>query len=57
MKIKWPNDLKKKKKKIAGILIEAKKIENTEVFIIGIGVNVLQTNFDNLPKAGAILSQ
>lgn len=57
VKIKWPNDLIIKNKKIAGILIEAKKIENTEVFIIGIGVNVLQTNFDNLPKAGSILTQ
>lgn len=57
VKIKWPNDLIIKNKKIAGILIEAKKIENTEVFIIGIGVNVLQTNFDHLPKAGSILTQ
>lgn len=57
VKIKWPNDLIIKNKKIAGILIEAKKIESIEVFIIGIGVNVLQTNFDHLPKAGSILSQ
>ncbi len=57
VKIKWPNDLILNNKKFAGILIEAKKINNVEVFIIGIGVNVLQTNFKNLPKAGSILSE
>ncbi len=57
VKIKWPNDLILNNKKFSGILIEAKKINNVEVFIIGIGVNVLQTNFKNLPKAGSILSE
>lgn len=57
VKIKWPNDLIIKNKKVAGILIESKKIDDTEVFIIGIGVNVLQTNYENLPKAGSILTQ
>ena len=57
VKIKWPNDLILKNKKFAGILIEAKKIDNVEVFIIGIGVNVLQTDFQNLPKAVSILTE
>ena len=57
VKIKWPNDLILKNKKFAGILIEAKKVNNAEVFIIGIGVNVLQTDFQNLPKAGSILTE
>ena len=57
VKIKWPNDLILKNKKFAGILIEAKKVNNVEVFIIGIGVNVLQTDFQNLPKAGSILTE
>lgn len=57
VKIKWPNDLILKNRKFAGILIEAKKINKVEVFIIGIGVNVLQTNFQNLPKAGSILTE
>lgn len=57
VKIKWPNDLIIKNKKVAGILIESKKIENTEVFIIGIGVNVLQTDYENLPKAGSVFTQ
>ena len=55
--IKWPNDIIINKKKIAGILIEKKKIENEEVFIVGIGINILQTNFSNLPKAGSLLTQ
>ena len=57
VKIKWPNDLILNNKKFAGILIEAKKVNNAEVFIIGIGVNVLQTDFQNLPKAGSILTE
>lgn len=57
VKLKWPNDIIIKNKKIAGVLIEAKKIDNQEVFIIGIGVNVLQNDFKNLQKAGSILTQ
>lgn len=56
-KIKWPNDLILKKKKISGILIEEFKNENDSFYIIGIGINVLQTRFEHLPKAGSLLSQ
>lgn len=55
--IKWPNDLILNKKKIAGLLIEKKKIENLDVYIIGFGLNVLQTDFSKLPKAGSLLTQ
>lgn len=55
--IKWPNDLILNKKKIAGLLIEKKKIENEDVYIIGFGLNVLQTDFSKLPKAGSLLTQ
>jgi BirA family biotin operon repressor/biotin-[acetyl-CoA-carboxylase] ligase len=45
--IKWPNDIMINHKKIAGILIES-KIINDEIFIIiGIGLNVNQTTFDS----------
>ncbi|MBC7556076.1 MAG: biotin--[acetyl-CoA-carboxylase] ligase, partial [Chryseobacterium sp.] len=57
VEIKWPNDIILNKKKIAGILIEKKKIEHEEVFIVGVGINVLQTDFSRLPKAGSLLSQ
>ena len=55
-KIKWPNDIILNGKKVCGILIEKKKINNEEYYIIGIGTNVLQSDFSQLPKAGSILS-
>lgn len=56
-KIKWPNDLILNGKKISGILIEKKKIENVSFYIIGIGLNILQENYEHLPKAGSLLTQ
>ena len=54
--IKWPNDLLVTKKKIAGILIEnqlrGNKITSS---VIGIGLNILQTEFD-FPGSTSILS-
>lgn len=55
--IKWPNDIILHKKKIAGILIEKRKLNNEEVFIVGVGLNVLQTDFSNFPKAGSLRTQ
>lgn len=57
IEIKWPNDLIINNKKIAGLLIEKKNIGGTPYFLIGIGLNVLQKNFDNLTKAGSLLTQ
>lgn len=54
--IKWPNDLILSEKKIAGILIEQKKINSKSFYIIGIGINVLQQNFE-FPQAGSLLTQ
>lgn len=55
-KIKWPNDIILNGKKVCGILIEKKKINHEEYYIIGIGINILQSDFSNLPKAGSVLS-
>lgn len=55
-KIKWPNDIILNSKKVCGILIEKKKINNEEYYIIGIGINVIQSDFSHLPKAGSVLS-
>lgn len=53
--IKWPNDILLENKKIGGILIEQSKNINQEVsFIIGIGLNVGQKDFENLPNASSI---
>lgn len=57
VKIKWPNDIILKNKKIVGILIEKKKINSKNYFIIGAGINVLQENFDQVSHAGSILTQ
>lgn len=55
--VKWPNDIILNNKKISGMLIEKKVVNLQEYYIIGIGINVLQTQFENLPKAGSILTQ
>ncbi|MBP6100100.1 MAG: biotin--[acetyl-CoA-carboxylase] ligase, partial [Flavobacterium sp.] len=44
--IKWPNDIMSDAKKIGGILIENTfKTDNSIVSIVGIGLNVNQTDF------------
>ncbi|TXK71191.1 biotin--[acetyl-CoA-carboxylase] ligase [Mesonia sp. HuA40] len=54
-KIKWPNDILADSKKIAGILIEniivGKQIKGS---VIGVGVNVNQSDFGDLPKASSL---
>jgi BirA family biotin operon repressor/biotin-[acetyl-CoA-carboxylase] ligase len=53
--IKWPNDIMADTKKIGGILIENSiKHDGAISSIIGIGLNVNQTNFENLPQATSI---
>ncbi|WP_298498566.1 biotin--[acetyl-CoA-carboxylase] ligase [uncultured Algibacter sp.] len=55
LSIKWPNDILSANKKICGILIEnVIKQNNFNASIIGIGLNVNQTNFENLPKATSL---
>jgi len=57
VKIKWPNDIIIKNKKVAGILIEKKKINRENYFIIGTGINILQEDFGEISNAGSIFSQ
>ncbi|MBC7641740.1 MAG: biotin--[acetyl-CoA-carboxylase] ligase [Flavobacterium sp.] len=55
LSIKWPNDILSGNQKIAGILIEnIIKSDQSVISIIGFGLNVNQTNFDNLPKASSL---
>ena len=52
LKIKWPNDIMSGNRKIAGILIETTLIKNKiNDLIIGIGLNVNQTDFDTIKEA------
>lgn len=53
--IKWPNDILSEKKKLCGILIETNtRHYNIQSAIIGVGLNVNQTVFYNLPKASSL---
>lgn len=55
LKVKWPNDILSGKNKICGILIEnilsGAKIQAS---IIGIGLNVNQLSFNNLPNVSSL---
>ena len=56
--VKWPNDILSYNKKIAGILIENSFKANGSIeTIVGIGINVSQTNFDEFPLASSIQNQ
>ena len=53
--IKWPNDIMSDNKKICGILIENMVKQNSiKESVIGIGLNVNQNTFKNLPNATSI---
>lgn len=55
LSIKWPNDIMSYNKKIGGILIENSiKSDGSIISVVGLGLNVNQTNFENLPKASSM---
>jgi len=57
VKVKWPNDIMSGSMKICGILIEnVLKGDKVGHSIIGIGLNVNQTNFAGLDKASSLKS-
>jgi BirA family biotin operon repressor/biotin-[acetyl-CoA-carboxylase] ligase len=57
LSIKWPNDILSANKKIGGILIEnCIKSDGTILSIVGLGLNINQTNFENLPQAASLAS-
>ncbi|MEC8238941.1 MAG: biotin--[acetyl-CoA-carboxylase] ligase [Bacteroidota bacterium] len=50
--VKWPNDILSVDSKLAGILIESNILQSTaNSIIIGVGLNVNQVEFQNLPNA------
>ncbi|SFW73549.1 BirA family transcriptional regulator, biotin operon repressor / biotin-[acetyl-CoA-carboxylase] ligase [Sinomicrobium oceani] len=55
LRIKWPNDILSANKKVCGVLIESiiKKGE-LDAAVIGMGLNVNQTDFGGLPHAGSL---
>lgn len=55
LSVKWPNDIMSDHKKIGGILIENSFKSDTKIeSIVGIGLNVNQKKFENLPKASSM---
>ena len=56
LKVKWPNDILSEDKKVCGVLIE-NVVSNNQLkgTIIGVGLNVNQTEFQNLPQASSLL--
>ncbi len=53
--IKWPNDIMAYQKKIGGVLIEnLVKSDKRIQSVIGLGLNINQTDFENLPKATSL---
>lgn len=55
LSIKWPNDIMSYNKKVGGILIENTiKSDGRIVSVVGLGLNVNQTNFDELPNASSL---
>ena len=55
LSIKWPNDIMSGSKKVGGILIENSIRSNGDIIsILGIGINVNQTDFNLLPNASSL---
>ena len=55
LSIKWPNDILSRQNKIGGILIDlVTKKNKIDHAIIGIGLNVNQIEFEQLPKAASL---
>lgn len=58
VKVKWPNDILSAGKKIGGLLIENIIVGNRiKASVVGVGINVNQDKFENLPKASSLFLQ
>lgn len=54
LSIKWPNDILSANKKVCGILIENVIKNKLNSTIIGVGLNVNQTEFKGIPNASSL---
>lgn len=46
LKIKWPNDVIANGKKLAGTMVEAHRVADRKMYVLGIGINCLQDSGD-----------
>ncbi|MCK4629202.1 MAG: hypothetical protein KAT56_09370, partial [Sedimentisphaerales bacterium] len=53
MRIKWPNDIIASGRKLAGIMVESRKVNDASACVVGIGINCLQTTDDFEPELRA----
>ncbi len=55
VRVKWPNDVLVQGRKLAGILVEARKVNESHAVVIGVGLNVLAESFpDGAPRATSL---
>ncbi len=55
IRVKWPNDIMSGRNKICGILIEnVVKAKEVRASVIGIGVNINQEDFGDIPRAASL---
>lgn len=50
VRIKWPNDVIVNGRKLAGIMVESKKLNKGFAYVVGIGINCLQSEEDFPPE-------
>ncbi len=56
-RIKWPNDILVNRRKIAGILIEARTHDDVIYAAIGIGVNIVAAGGEAVPEATSVMEE
>ena len=55
IRIKWPNDILLGEKKVAGILMETLSLKDKQMGLVGIGINIFQSNnLSHLPNSTGI---
>jgi BirA family biotin operon repressor/biotin-[acetyl-CoA-carboxylase] ligase len=57
LRLKWPNDVWLRDRKLAGILIETASLGELRYAVIGIGINVLECNVSGLSTPAAWLDE
>jgi BirA family biotin operon repressor/biotin-[acetyl-CoA-carboxylase] ligase len=56
-KIKWPNDIRLRGAKLAGILLESTPLNNGILLMAGFGINLNQQEFDNIDQFACSVRQ